>query len=118
MLQDSPELSENARAVATNLSNEMLLSMASAWEIAIKQTLGKINLRSPFREFIEGAVTHAGLTLLPITLEHVGRIADLPLHHRDPFVRLLVAQALAEGVPLLSRDELLDAYGVRRLWWR
>lgn len=116
MLQDSPELSENARAVATNLSNEILLSMASAWEIAIKHTLGKINLRSPFREFIEGAVTHAGLTLLPITLEHVGRIADLPLHHRDPFDRLLVAQALAEGVPLLSRDELLDAYGVRRLW--
>lgn len=116
MLHDSPDLSPRARDVAADLSNEVLLSIASAWELAVKHALGKINLRMRYRAFIDGAVKAARLSLLPITVEHLGLVAALPHHHRDPFDRLLVAQALAEGVPLVSRDERLDAYGVKRIW--
>jgi len=116
MLRDSPELSPQARALAANLSNEVLLSVASAWELAIKQALGKLDLGLPFREFTDRAVKVARLSLMPITIEHLSRVASLPLHHRDPFDRLLFAQALTEGVPILSRDDRLDAYGVKRTW--
>ena len=116
MLRDSPELSPQARALAANLSNEVLLSVASAWELAIKQALGKLDLGLPFREFMDRAVKVARLSLMPITIEHLSRVASLPLHHRDPFDRLLFAQALTEGVPILSRDDRLDAYGVKRTW--
>jgi len=70
----------------------------------------------PYRLFIDGAVKAARLSLLPISVEHLGHVASLPQHHRDPFDRLLVAQAIAEGVPLLSRDDRLDAYGITRIW--
>jgi len=116
MLRDSPELSPRAREVAADLSNEILFSIASAWEIALKHALGKLNLGMPYRPFIDGAVKAARLSLLPISVEHLSHVASLPQHHRDPFDRLLVAQAIAEGVPLLSRDERLDAYGITRIW--
>jgi PIN domain nuclease of toxin-antitoxin system len=116
MLHNSPELSPTARTLAADLTNDVLVSIGSAWELAIKHSLGKITLKMSFREFIEGAVRSARLAMLPITVDHLDRLGALPHHHRDPFDRLLVAQALVEGVPLLSRDENLDAYGVSRLW--
>jgi PIN domain nuclease of toxin-antitoxin system len=110
MSHDAPGLSLRARQVADDLSNEVLLSVASAWELAIKHGLGKISLRGTYREFIGGALSRGRMTLLPITLDHLERLSGLPPHHRDPFDRLLVAQALAEGVPILSADAALDGY--------
>lgn len=86
------------------------------FEIAVKYSLGKLELAEPPREFMENRLRKNALKPLPITLAHTYRIAHLPLHHSDPFDRLLVAQALEEDLPLLGDDAVLSEYGVRRLW--
>lgn len=116
MLHDSPELSQRVRVLVRDRGNDVLLSVASAWELSVKYALGKVDLRLPYRQFIDGAIRNLRLTLLQVTIDHLDRVAVLHHHHRDPFDRLLVAQALVEGVPLLSRDSALDAYGVERVW--
>lgn len=119
LVQDEPRLGNAARAAIVDGANELLLSMASCWEMAIKHAAGKLALPSPLAVFIEAALKTDRIGLLAISVTHVGRLGSLPRHpqdHRDPFDRLLVAQALAEGVPLLSRDERLDVYGVKRIW--
>ena len=86
------------------------------FEIAEKYGLGKLELAEPPREFMENRMRKNALRPLPVTLAHTYRVAHLPFHHRDPFERLLVAQALEEDFPLLSADEILSDYGVRRIW--
>ena len=97
-------------------ANELLVSAATLWEIAIKFGLGRLPLSLPYRQWMEKAIADLGLVLLPITLDHAERQALLPWHHRDPFDRLLVAQAQVEGVPLVSADKTLDPYGITRIW--
>ena len=97
-------------------ANELLVSAATLWEIAIKFGLGRLPISLPYRQWMEKAMVDLGLVLLPITLDHAERLALLPWHHRDPFDRLLVAQAQVEGVPLVSADETLDPYGISRIW--
>ena len=97
-------------------ANELLVSAATIWEIAIKVGLGRLPLSLPYRQWMEQAMVDLGLVLLPITLDHAERQTLLPWHHRDPFDRLLVAQAQVEGVPLVSADATLDAYGIPRIW--
>ena len=92
------------------------MSAATLWEIAIKFGLERLPLSLPYRQWMEKAMVDLGLVLLPITLDHAERQASLPWHHRDPFDRLLVAQAQVEGVPLVSADETLDSYGISRIW--
>jgi PIN domain nuclease of toxin-antitoxin system len=94
--------------------NEILVSVASAWEIAIKKGLGKIVLPGELEE----AVLGSGFGFLPITPEHCDAYGDLPNHddHRDPFDRMLAVQARLDGCRLISRDAKLDRYGVRRIW--
>lgn len=113
---DAPQLSPKARALFTAADNELLLSVASVWEMAIKASLGKLRLELPLDRLVRGGLAQPGLRLQHIELDHALRVRRLPWHHRDPFDRLLVAQALAEGVPLLSRDAAFDAYGVERIW--
>ena len=115
-LWDSPERSGLCRSLIADPANEILLSTGSWWELAIKQSVGKLGIEMPFDDFLTAAARENRLTLFPIAPAHLRLVAGLPFHHRDPFDRLLVAQSLAEGVPLLSRDEGLDAYGVRRVW--
>ena len=98
-----------------DIANDRYLSVASAWEIAIKANLQKLRLSAPFPIFMEQAERNA-IDLLPVTLEHLNVVFTLPLHHRDPFDRLLVAQALVENLPIVSADPLLDAYPITRLW--
>lgn len=105
-----------AMAVMSDPANDLVLSAASLWEIAIKVGLGRLPLSLPYRQWMDKAMADLGLVVLPITLDHAERQASLPLHHRDPFDRLLVAQAQVEGVPLVSADAVLDAYGITRLW--
>ena len=109
-------LSPAAHAAITDPSNDLLLSSGSIWEIAIKVGLKKLTLSLPYRAWIEKAIADLGLSILPITVEYADAQAVLPNHHRDPFDRLLVAQAQIEGVPVVSADAALDPYGITRLW--
>jgi PIN domain nuclease of toxin-antitoxin system len=97
-------------------ANELLLSVATVWESAIKVGLNKLNLTLPFRQWMNQAIADLGLSLLPITVEYAEVQSGLPDHHRDPFDRLIIAQALTEAVPVVSADPAFDPYGVTRLW--
>ncbi len=115
-LMGDSRLGEEARTGIVQGESEVLLSTASLWEIAIKVSLGKLRLARPFADLIPAQIDANGFRLLGITLEHVELVSRLPFFHRDPFDRLLAAQALTEKVPVVSRDSALDAYGVRRIW--
>ena len=109
-------LSARGRALIEDDANEKLVSLASLWEIAIKTSIGKLPLKKPFEQFIPEQLQRNGFQVFGLTVEHTAKVAALPLHHRDPFDRMLVAQCLVENLPLLSSDEPLDAYGIQRLW--
>lgn len=97
---------------AIDAAHELALSVVSFVEVGIKVAAGKLAVPDDFQE----RVIHGGVRVLGLTPEHGLALGRLPLHHRDPFDRLLVAQALAENVPLVSADAALDAYGIIRLW--
>ena len=113
---DSPHLSRRAKAWLEAPDSERWLSIGSLWEIAIKTRLGKLSLEKPFAQFIPEQLARNGFQILHLTVEQTAKVATLPLHHRDPFDRMLVAQCLVEDLPLISSDDLLDAYGIQRLW--
>lgn len=109
-------LGEFARSIVTDGDQSLKLSLVSAWEMAIKASIGKLRLPVPIGKLLAEARSDHGITTLPIAESHVLRVEHLPFHHRDPFDRLLVAQALEEGLTLLSGDGAFDAYGVPRVW--
>lgn len=109
-------LSARARKLIETPANEILVSAASAWEIATKYRLGKLPLAQVLVEDFVPRVTAAGYILLSISAEHALRAGRLPADHKDPFDRMLAAQAIDEDLPLLSNDERLDVFGVRREW--
>lgn len=115
-IMGSANLSGNARAVIENHSNEILISVASLWEMAIKVSLGKLILSAPFDDLIPAQLNLNGIGLLNISLDHVSLLTTLPFHHRDPFDRLIVAQAIVEKMPVVSIDAAFDAYPTKRLW--
>lgn len=110
------KLSPSALARILDPSVSKLVSPASYWEIAIKISLGKYQLAEPYEGFMRRGIDGNGFRILPIEYRHTSALATLPLHHRDPFDRLLIAQAMVEGIPILSSDDALDAYPVQRLW--
>ena len=108
-------LSATARNIIET-SDDVLVSVASAWEVAIKVQLGKLAVDAPSAEvFFDEQMRANGFTYLPIAPAHVFRAATLPLHHRDPFDRMLIAQAFIEGLPLVTRDDF-RAYGLTTSW--
>jgi PIN domain nuclease of toxin-antitoxin system len=111
-----PKLSATAEQVIRDPANTPLLSIASAWEIAIKVNQGRLPIPQPFDRFIAQQLEINRVGILPIELQHTYEIARMPLHHRDPFDRLLISQAISEGIPLVSTDSAFDAYPVQRLW--
>lgn len=111
-----PKLTAVARTAIQDATNEVLISPASYWEIAIKVHLGKWALNKPYPQFMAGVLNTYGFHVLPILPDHTARLIGLPDHHRDPFDRLLVAQALTEGLALVSADAVFDLYGVPRIW--
>ena len=111
-LADDQRLGSAADEYLTDGANEVLLSAAVVWEVAIKRALGKLEVPDDFA----GTLLGAGAIGLPITLGHASAVADLPGHHRDPFGRLLVAQARLENAVLVSHDEALRPYGVPMAW--
>ncbi len=109
-------LSSKTRDHIENPANSKLISPASYWETAIKISIGKYSLPIPYGQFVEHAIPGQGFSILPILPAHTTILTGMPMHHRDPFDRLLVAQSLAEKLPLLSADASLDAYGIERVW--
>jgi PIN domain nuclease of toxin-antitoxin system len=114
--QDDPLLSGRARSLIEDPVNRKWVSIASCWEIAIKVGLGKLKLGEPTRPYLERAIVRSNFDWLPITLEHATEVESLPPHHKDPFDRLLIAQAIVEGIPIISVDAAFDAYPVQRVW--
>jgi len=110
------ELSRSAQALIESPENTVLLSVASLWEMAIKMSLTKLTLPKSLDTFVLELVADNTISLLPIFLSHIAAVVQLPLHHKDPFDRMLIAQAKVERIPIISRDEAFDAYGVKRLW--
>jgi len=113
----TPErLNEEAAALIGSEMHTVVFSAVSAWEIAIKVALGKLRLPEPADAYVGARVERQGMKPMPIYIHHALRVADLPLHHRDPFDRLLVAQAQAEGLPLMTGDLKIAEYDVDIIW--
>ncbi|HKP76612.1 MAG TPA: type II toxin-antitoxin system VapC family toxin [Longimicrobiaceae bacterium] len=115
-ISGNERLSSRARELIEARENSMLVSAASLWEIAIKHSLGKLTLDHPFAELIPDQLRRQGIGVLGIEVSHLTELVTLPPHHRDPFDRLLVAQARVESLPVISVDPALDRYGVARVW--
>jgi PIN domain nuclease of toxin-antitoxin system len=114
-ITDDDRLPPRARAAIVE-SDDALVSVASCWEMAIKASLGKLMLSAPVDRFLAEQLAENNFELLHIELAHVTRVASLPWHHRDPFDRLLAAQALDERLPIVSADPVFRKYGVKRRW--
>ena len=116
MLAAPDRLSRSARRIVGRADNELYVSAASAWEIAIKWGLGKLTLPADPAEYVPSRMAQSGVIPLPIKHAHAVQVARLPAHHRDPFDRLLIAQASLEGMVLLTGDHQLEPYDVRIEW--
>ncbi|MBK8509359.1 MAG: type II toxin-antitoxin system VapC family toxin [Candidatus Competibacter sp.] len=115
-LSGDARLSDHAFHLMENEENELFVSIASLWEMAIKFSIGKLNLDRPFEELFPEQLASNSIELLGITIEHLKIVGGLPFHHRDPFDRLLIAQALIESLPIIGMDEAFDRYGIQREW--
>lgn len=109
-------LPQATKEVLEDGANTLWLSLASVWELAIKVSTGKLQLKEPVTDLIQFQQNHSGIRLLPISLAHLALIETLPFHHKDPFDRLLIAQAQAENMRIVSVDTAFDLYSVSRLW--
>ena len=110
------KLSPRVLALCQDRTNSLLLSVASVWEMQIKLQLGKLKLNLPLVEIIETQQQRNNIEVLPVALAHVLALQDLPPHHKDPFDRLLIAQANVEGATRLCNDPVFAKYGVNALW--
>lgn len=115
-LMDDRQLSPAARGAIADDANDVLVSAASAWEIATKHRIGKLPRAAAVAGDIVGHIGDQRFAQLPISVADGARAGALPGHHRDPFDRILIAQALARNVVLVSNEAIFDRYAVRRLW--
>jgi PIN domain nuclease of toxin-antitoxin system len=115
-VEGTPAVGRRARTAVSNPDNEVLFSIASCWELAIQLSRGKLRLAQRLERFIPEQLRLNGFSLLDVQLTHVVRVADLPFRHRDPFDRLLVAQALEDDLTIVSADRVFRQYGVALLW--
>lgn len=115
-IDDHPNLSSTAKHILENEAETLYLSIVNIWEMAINVRIEKLVLSQPFETYIPGQIAHNAITVLDLRIDHAALLSTLPLHHRDPFDRTLIAQALIENVPILSADPKLDVYGIERVW--
>jgi len=115
-LSDDPSLSAAARRAMAETANVLLVSAASAWEIATKVRLGRLPGASELAADFQGFMLREGFTTLDITADHGIRAGLLPGPHKDPFDRMLISQAQAENVPIVTNERTFETYGVRRVW--
>jgi PIN domain nuclease of toxin-antitoxin system len=111
-LTDSAAIPPTLRDRLRSKRDSFVISAASAWEIAIKARLGRLRLPTDPRAFLRAAIRDLPVAELPISVAHAARVAELPLHHRDPFDRMLIAQAQTEGLAIMTVDRAFEAYGV------
>ena len=116
IVTDDSRLSSDAKRIYLDKRNDICLSLASVWELAIKSSLSKISFGMTLEEFVDEHVFGNAIDILYIGLGHVVRIEQLPFHHRDPFDRMIISQALEEDLIVLGSDTLFDDYGIKRLW--
>jgi PIN domain nuclease of toxin-antitoxin system len=110
------QLSATGRAAISDPNNLVFVSPATYWEVASKVSIGKYALVVSFEDFIRHGIEDNDFEILPIEIRHAARVVVLPFHHKDPFDRMLIAQALVDDLTLISNEALFDAYGVKRLW--
>lgn len=110
------QLSSDARQLIDDEENELFISVASLWEMAIKFSIGKLNLGQPYDQMFPEQLEKNSIEILSITVDHLKTVSNLPFHHRDPFDRLIIAQAQVEHLPIISMDTVFDDYGVKREW--
>ena len=115
-ISDDPRLSEKAKEIIADGRNELFFSAASGWEISIKAGLGRLEVPEDLQRFISDQLSRNAIQVLPIYLSHALHTGSLPVHHRDPFDRILVSQAILEQIPLLSADLQIPHYPVEVLW--
>ena len=115
-INDDTRLSEAAREVISDGGRELLFSAASGWEMAIKIGLGKLNVTGPLSSYLPARLLENGIGVLPVSLRHAMGVTELPNYHRDPFDRLLVAQAMAEDLTVLTADPLVTRYPIQIIW--
>lgn len=115
-ISGSDRLSINARNYMTDLNNELILSVASLWEIAIKTSIGKLELLRSFDQLIPSQLEENDVEVLPIDLDHLSKVINLPFHHRDPFDRLIIAQGITEKLPVITSDAAFQKYPVNIIW--
>jgi PIN domain nuclease of toxin-antitoxin system len=115
-VSDSGDLSGKAKAAIADPANECFVSVASCWEMAIKISLGKLALGVAFERFVPEQLAANAFQPLDLGFRHVARVAKMAFHHRDPFDRVLAAQALEEKMALVSADPVFRRYGVKRVW--
>jgi PIN domain nuclease of toxin-antitoxin system len=116
LTENSPFLSPAAKKAVTEPANTTLFSVASLWEISIKVGLGKLRTKRPLKLMFSELENRAPEMRLPILTSHLLAYTELPFHHRDPFDRMILAQALSEGLTIVGRDSMFDSYGVQRIW--
>ena len=109
-------LSATASVLISDPNNTSYVSIATIWEMAIKSRTGKLEIPSPFAQFIDTALLSNSFRIRNISISHLKRVADLPLIHRDPFDRLLIAQSQVEGLPVITNDAAFNRYQVQRIW--
>lgn len=114
--ENNAQLSNQARAAMEDTDNECFVSMASFWEISIKMNLGKLDIKGLSLQAFMDEVSENDFLTLDIRRDHILENEKLSLFHRDPFDRLIIAQAIAEKMPIVSSDEVFDAYSVSRIW--
>ena len=110
------QMSSHALQLIDAEENELFVSIASLWEMAIKFSLGKLELAAPFEELFPRQLEENNIEVLGITVEHLEAVCHLSFHHRDPFDRLIIAQAQIEELPIISVDTVFDAYSISREW--
>ena len=113
---DDAQLSAIGQTTIEDPANRVFVSPATHWEVAIKLSTGKYTLHVPFSVFVQEAINDNGFTIVPIEPRHTAELVTLAYHHRDPFDRLLIAQAMVEGMPMISVDLIFDSYAIRRIW--
>ena len=115
-INGSEAISEKARLHIENPQSRKFISIASFWEIAIKISIGKLKLDMHFRE-LKSITANNGMEILPLTFEHTNKLTVLDFHHKDPFDRLIIVQALTEKLTIISRDPNFSHYAVKLIWW-
>jgi PIN domain nuclease of toxin-antitoxin system len=115
-VDDNPKLGEKAKSIYLNEANDIYASVANIWEIAIKTSLNKLQIPGTLSEFVKEHVRGNKIDIMSIELTHLYQLENLTFFHRDPFDRLLIAQAIVENIPILGNDAVFDKYPIQRIW--